>query len=143
MPTLYIIFNDMSSLSRFFSKSRFKLFFISIHSLYVGIFYPSGEPISLHLLRCGPIAVVDHSFMGHASHLQQPRPVNNPGELIFMSGTTAISDLYRKTILFLSSFWLKYEEQCGINKKNENTCPVEPTHYSFNSIVVNHSRNYY
>jgi len=37
---------------------------MSINSLYVGIFYPSGETISLHLLRCGPIAVDDHSFMG-------------------------------------------------------------------------------
>jgi hypothetical protein len=55
-----------------------------INSLYVGIFYLSGEPISLHLLCCGPIAVDDHSFMGHASHLQQPRLVNNPGKLIKM-----------------------------------------------------------
>jgi hypothetical protein len=31
-----------------------------IHLLYVGIFYPSGEPISLHLLCCDPIAVDDH-----------------------------------------------------------------------------------
>jgi hypothetical protein len=54
----------MSSLGRIFSKSRFKLSFMSIHSLFVGIFYPSGEPISLHLLCCGPIAVDDHSFMG-------------------------------------------------------------------------------
>jgi hypothetical protein len=30
----------------------------------VGIFSPSGEPISLHLLRCGPVAVDYHSFMG-------------------------------------------------------------------------------
>jgi hypothetical protein len=30
----------------------------------VGIFYPSGEPVSLHLPCCGPIAVDDHSFMG-------------------------------------------------------------------------------
>jgi len=37
---------------------------MSIHSLYVGIFYLSGEPISLHLLRCGPFAVDYHSFMG-------------------------------------------------------------------------------
>ncbi len=37
---------------------------MSIILLYVGIFCPSGEPISLHLLRCGPIAVEDHSFMG-------------------------------------------------------------------------------
>jgi len=64
MPTLYIIFNDMSSLCRFFSQSRFKLPLMFIHLLYVGIFYPSGEPISLHLLCCGPIAVDDHSFMG-------------------------------------------------------------------------------
>jgi len=63
MPKLYITFNDMNFLSQLFSKSRFKLSFMSIISSYVGIFYPSGEPISLHLLRCGPIAVDDHSFM--------------------------------------------------------------------------------
>jgi hypothetical protein len=57
---------------------------MSIHSLYVGIFHPSGEPISLHLLRCGPIAVDDHSFMGHALHLQQPRLVNNPRKVLFL-----------------------------------------------------------
>jgi hypothetical protein len=60
MPTLDIILSDMNSLGRFFSKSRLKLSFMSIHSFYVGIFYPLGEPISLHLLRCGPIAVDDH-----------------------------------------------------------------------------------
>jgi hypothetical protein len=43
MPTLNIIFNDMSTLGRFFSKSKFKLSFMSINSLYVGIFYLSGE----------------------------------------------------------------------------------------------------
>jgi len=63
MPTLYIIFYDMSSLAKFFSRSRFKLSFVSIISIYVGIFYPSGEPILLHLLRCGPIAVDDHVIM--------------------------------------------------------------------------------
>jgi len=56
--------HDMSSLSRFFSKSRSILSFMSMNSLSVGIFYLSGEPISLHLLRCDPIAVEDHSFMG-------------------------------------------------------------------------------
>jgi hypothetical protein len=30
----------------------------------IGIFYPTGEPISLHLLRCDPFAVDYHSFMG-------------------------------------------------------------------------------
>ena len=34
---------------------------MSINSLYVGIFYLPGEPISLHLLRCGTIAVDNHS----------------------------------------------------------------------------------
>jgi len=31
----------------------------------IGIFYPSGEPISLQRLRCSPVAVVYYSFMGH------------------------------------------------------------------------------
>jgi len=75
---------------------------MSIHSIYVGIFYPSGEPISLHLLCCGPIAVDDHvitsdgrergnlmplrkgmglplSLLSSQQSLQQPRLVNNPG----------------------------------------------------------------
>jgi len=47
----------------------------------IGIFYPSGEPILLHLLCCDPFAVDNHSCIGHASHLQQPRSVNNPGYL--------------------------------------------------------------
>jgi hypothetical protein len=38
MPTLNIIFNDMSTLSRFFSKSKFKLSFISIYSHYMSEF---------------------------------------------------------------------------------------------------------
>ena len=48
-------------------------------SLFIGLFYPKGDPISLHLLRSDPFAVDNHSCMGHASHLQQPRLVNNPG----------------------------------------------------------------
>jgi hypothetical protein len=31
----------------------------------IGIFYPSGEPISLQQLRCSPFAVVHYSFMGY------------------------------------------------------------------------------
>jgi hypothetical protein len=54
---------------------------MSIASFSVGIFSPSGEPISQHLLRCGSFAVEDHSFMNHASHLQQPRLVNKSGTL--------------------------------------------------------------
>jgi hypothetical protein len=30
----------------------------------IDIFYPSSELISLHLLRCGPLVVDDHNFMG-------------------------------------------------------------------------------
>jgi len=33
--------------------------------LIIGIYYPSGEPISLQLLRCSPFKVDDHVFMGH------------------------------------------------------------------------------
>ncbi len=33
--------------------------------ILIGIFYPSGEPISLHQLRCSPFAVVHYSFIGH------------------------------------------------------------------------------
>jgi len=31
----------------------------------IDIFYPMGELISLHRLRCSPFAVVHYSFMGH------------------------------------------------------------------------------
>jgi len=66
-------------------KKLFKIYFLNFLLVEgwgrsaIGIFYPSGEPILLHLLRCDPFAVDDHSCMGHASHLQQPRLVNNPG----------------------------------------------------------------
>jgi len=33
--------------------------------IFIGIFYPSGEPISPHRLRCSPFAVVHYSVMGH------------------------------------------------------------------------------
>jgi len=31
----------------------------------IGIFYPMGELISLHRLRCNPFAVYKYSFMGY------------------------------------------------------------------------------
>ncbi len=31
----------------------------------IGIFYPSGEPISIHLLRRSSFTVVHYSFMSH------------------------------------------------------------------------------
>jgi hypothetical protein len=51
---------------------------MDIYSFYVGIFSPSGKPISLHLLRYSAIAVGDHIFMRCASYIQQSRLVNNP-----------------------------------------------------------------
>ena len=59
-----------------------------IASSYVGIFSPSGKPISLYLLRYSVIAVDDHSFIRCASFIQQPRLVNKPG----------LSNLYAKVI---------------------------------------------
>jgi len=41
-----------------------KYFSEKILFILIGIFYPSGEPISPHLLRCGPFAVDDHCFIG-------------------------------------------------------------------------------
>jgi len=39
-----------------------KLFKMNLF-IFIGIFYPSGEPISLHLLRCDPFAVHLYSSM--------------------------------------------------------------------------------
>jgi len=44
--------------------------------LIIGIFYLTGEPISLYLHRYRVLAVKDHSFAPCASHLQQFRLVN-------------------------------------------------------------------
>ena len=41
-----------------------KYFFENNFFILIGIFYPKGEPILPHLLRYGPFAVDDHSFMG-------------------------------------------------------------------------------
>jgi len=38
--------------------------FIAIN-ITIDIFYPTGEPISLQSLRCGLLAVVHYSFVGH------------------------------------------------------------------------------
>jgi hypothetical protein len=34
-------------------------------SILIDVFYPSGEPISQHRLRCSPFAVFIYSFMDH------------------------------------------------------------------------------
>jgi hypothetical protein len=40
-------------------------YYVKVFIHLIGIFYPSGEPISLQRLRCSPFAVVHFSFMGH------------------------------------------------------------------------------
>ncbi len=64
MPILFIItaisgsYPDITvNPDKFFLKKKF--------FILIGIFYPSGEPISPHRLRCSPFAVVHYSFMGH------------------------------------------------------------------------------
>jgi len=46
----------LTLLKKLFKKNLF---------MFIGIFYPSGEPISLHRLRCSPFAVFKYSFIGH------------------------------------------------------------------------------
>jgi len=50
----------------------------------IGSFYPSGEPISLHLLRYRAFAVKGHDFMPCASHLQRSRLVNKASTTDFI-----------------------------------------------------------
>jgi hypothetical protein len=47
--------------------------------IFIGIFYPSGKPILMHLLCYRAFAVDNHSCIPCASHMHQPRLVNNPG----------------------------------------------------------------
>jgi hypothetical protein len=58
------MFNKITALSRDYSVIAVnpdKYFFKKKLSILIGIFYLSGEPISPHLLRCGPFAVENHS----------------------------------------------------------------------------------
>jgi len=49
-----------------------------ISNFIIGTFYSPSEPILQHLLCCSGFAVKDHNFILCASHLRQPRLVNNP-----------------------------------------------------------------
>ena len=62
-----------------FWKKTMTTSFGSSFNFIFDIFYPSGEPISQYLLRCGAFAVEYYSFILHISQLQQSRLVNNPG----------------------------------------------------------------
>jgi hypothetical protein len=46
----------LTLLKKLFKKNLF---------IFIGIFYPPGEPISLHRLRRSPFAVYKYSFTGH------------------------------------------------------------------------------
>ncbi len=63
-----------STSNRTFNWSQMRFFL-----LYVGLIYPSGGPISPHLLRYRAFAVKNHSCLPCASHLRQTRSVSNPG----------------------------------------------------------------
>jgi hypothetical protein len=78
----------LTLLKKFFKKYLF---------ISIGIFCPSDEPSLLGgeswLLCCEPFAVNYHSCMGHASHLQQPRSVNNPGQYIIIAISLSFTSL--------------------------------------------------
>jgi len=55
-----------------FRKIKSVAFFVKLNFIIIiGILYPLGEPILLHLLRYSPFVVNDHNFMCCALHLQQ------------------------------------------------------------------------
>jgi hypothetical protein len=64
MPILLII-TAISGIYPDIAVNPDKFFFKKKFFIFIGIFYPSGEPISPHWLRCSPFAVVHYSFMGH------------------------------------------------------------------------------
>ena len=75
-------------------------------------FYPVGEPISPHLLRCEAFAVEDHSFTLHALRLQQPWLVKYPGEYPAhrRSGKPC------REFLFLYPYHFEMSMICGCNR---------------------------
>ncbi len=54
-------------ISTYYIVDQSILFCASFHVIFIviDIFYPSGEPISQHRLRCSSFAVVHYSFMSH------------------------------------------------------------------------------
>jgi hypothetical protein len=64
MPLIFII-TAISGSYPDITVNPDKFFFKKKFFIFIGIFYPLGEPISLHRLRCSPFAVVHYSLMGH------------------------------------------------------------------------------
>jgi hypothetical protein len=50
-----------------FNEAKYSYFHLDLvrGRIFISIFYPSGELISLHRLHCNPFAVYKYSFMGH------------------------------------------------------------------------------
>jgi hypothetical protein len=69
MPTLHIIFNDMSSLGRFFSRLRFKLSFISIYSYYMSAFSTLRASKSDDLFFLNKIVIASRAWRSHSVSL--------------------------------------------------------------------------
>ncbi len=76
---MYILTETISAGDVVFQKNSEKSFIFSFFLILIATFYSSSEPISLHLLCCDGLAVDDYSCARHASQLQRPRLVNNPG----------------------------------------------------------------
>ncbi len=66
----------LTLLKKLFKKNLF---------IFINVFYPSDEPILIHLLRYREFAVDNHSYIPCASHLHQHRLVNNPAKKILIS----------------------------------------------------------
>jgi hypothetical protein len=64
MPTHFFISAKSGNKPDFAEKTKKNILKKGIFK-YVGIFHPSGEPISQHQLRCSLFAVVHYSFMGY------------------------------------------------------------------------------
>jgi len=75
MPTLYIIINDMSSLGRFFSRSRFELPLMFIHSMSASFTLWASRSHCICFVATQSRWTATASWVD-ASHLQQPRLVN-------------------------------------------------------------------
>ena len=76
MCTLTFLISDSTIILRKISE----IFPVGLHIIFmIDIFYPSGEPISPHLLRFGGFTVEYHSFTHQTLQLQQSRLVNSSG----------------------------------------------------------------
>jgi hypothetical protein len=80
-PCPLILANGFLNHPESFIKIAAVIFKKTITYFIIGTFYPPGEPILPHLLRCSGFAVNYHSFIPCASHLRQPRLVNSSGKL--------------------------------------------------------------